>query len=178
MFITMKLVVAIFFGLRATLVSATVIRPWEIRALGTTSPPNRQGDGPIPSYAALKIADPTGYSMPSYAEASTCRLDWQYLEQPYGKPFNCTAVEYGVWSVEMVESNNTRSASPTTDFGLHIALAHKDFGLWEAEPWFKVGDNMQGMCSAGGLCAFQLKGELIPLSVKQKKKKKGAEDET
>lgn len=56
--------------------------------------------------------------------------------------------------------------SPTTNFKLHFEL-HKDGQLFVGEENFKVGDNMRGLCSAGGVCSFSLKEENTPFPVKQ-----------
>ena len=147
------------------------LKPWEITRLSSTSPPNRPGDGPgIPSRVALKITDRNGYTDPvSVPEESTCVVEWLYLEDPFGREFNCTSVEYGKWSILMVEGDLVGRVSPTTDFRLRIMLVRGGGGgeVYVGEAAFKVGENMRGLCSAGGMCSFSLKEEMLPFRVLQ-----------
>ena len=199
---TMKPTASVSFLLAASsLVIALIVapktdlKPWEITRLSSTSPPNRPGDAPgIPSRVALKIVDRNGYNT-DYTDSvlaaavapkkleleveSTCVVEWLYLEDPFGREFNCTAVEYGTWRIVM-EEGDSAFPSPTTDFKLRILLVVRggiggggkggeEGGgeVFAGEAAFKVGENMKGLCSAGGMCSFSLKEEMLPFRVLQ-----------
>jgi hypothetical protein len=160
-------------GALAIAIAEPDLKPWEITRLSSTSPPNRPGDGPgIPSRVALKIADRNGYADSASAPESTCVVEWLYLEDPFGREFNCTPVEYGEWSILMEEGDLAGNVSPTTDFRLRIMLVRGGGvgggrEVFAGEAAFKVGENMRGLCSAGGMCSFSLKEEMVPFRVLQ-----------
>lgn len=138
------------------------LKPWEILHLSTFSPPGRPGDTQLHSNLNFTISDPND----STVSPTTCVAKWLYDELPYNQTNACDVVSGGQWTFEMLESDNNRTASPTTDFKLRFELTTKDarcVGMAK----FTVGDNLSGMCSAGGICGFALKDEDTPFAVQQ-----------
>lgn len=139
-------------------------KPWEISRLTTFSPPNRPGSSPW-NLINITIADPNDDPVAPV----DCGATWTLESPPYGQVHDCSEVAGGggQWAFTMLESDSP-TASPTTDFVLRFTLA-KNGETYIGTEAFAVGDNMSGLCSAGGVCSFGLKEELIPFPVHQKR---------
>jgi hypothetical protein len=147
---------------------AASLKPWEITSLSTSSPPGRPG-AELPCAMHINITDPSNYPESSAAPIATCSARWLYGSEPYDQLFNCTDVEYGAWTFQIL-SLDTRSASPTQYFVLRFLLERSDQEFFEGSAHFAVGDNMRGLCSAGGYCSFSIKEEKVPFHINQTRK--------
>jgi hypothetical protein len=143
--------------------SASAVRslePWLINRLTTFSPPDRPGSSPW-SIINITITDPNDMT----ATSAICATTWTFEEPPYDIVNPCSEVPGGKWTFSMLESEGS-NPSPTTNFRLRFEL-NKEDGMFAGEESFAVGENMSGLCSAGGVCSFKLKEELAPFVVKQ-----------
>ncbi|AEO63792.1 3ffc141b-2c64-46a3-8362-d57d2a3f910a [Thermothielavioides terrestris] len=156
----LNLSAAALIGLAHSVVAAGSPKPWEISYLTTFSPPGRPGSS-LYSVINITIADPND----STVSPTNCIGKWTYDTVPYNITNACSEVPGGKWTFEMLESNST-SASPTTDFKLRFEL-DKQHSQFVGTASFAVGDNLSGLCSAGGICAFELKEEDTPFPVYQ-----------
>lgn len=136
------------------------LEPWLISHLTTFSPPDRPGSSPW-SIINITITDPNDMT----ATSAICATTWTFEKPPYGIVNPCSEVPGGEWTFAMLESEGAYP-SPTTDFRVRFELKKED-GLFAGEESFVVGENMSGLCSAGGVCSFKLKEELAPFPVKQ-----------
>jgi hypothetical protein len=136
------------------------LEPWLINRLTTFSPPDRPGSSPW-SIINITITDPNDMT----AISALCATTWTFEEPPYDIVNSCSEVPGGNWTFAMLESNGP-NPSPTTDFRLRFELKKED-EAFVGEESFAVGENMSGLCSAGGVCSFKLKEELAPFPVKQ-----------
>lgn len=140
------------------------LKPWEILSLNTFSPSYRPGTLQY-SVINMTITDPNEYPP---AWAVRCATKWEFEALPYGQVHNCSEAGDAHWSFEMIKTDSAYS-SPTQDFILRfVATRHAD--TFEGSARFAVGDNIRGLCSASGVCAFQLKEELIPFQIIQEKR--------
>ncbi|EAQ85478.1 predicted protein [Chaetomium globosum CBS 148.51] len=138
------------------------LKPWLISHLSTFSPPDREGSSPW-SVINITIVDPNGM----ISNPTICATKWTFEEPPYDKVNACSDIPGGQWSFAMLESDSA-NPSPTTDFKVRFELK-KGGEVFEGTEGFKVGDNMSGLCSAGGVCSFGLKEENTPFPVVQAK---------
>ncbi|KAK4243620.1 hypothetical protein C7999DRAFT_18049 [Corynascus novoguineensis] len=140
--------------------ATSALEPWLIHDLSTFSPPDRPGST-LSSIVNVTISDPNELT----TVVAHCGATWTFQEPPYGKVYDCSEVPGAQWAFAMLEPDDGEP-SPTTNFKLHFEL-HKDGQLFVGAENFKVGDNMRGLCSAGGVCSFSLKEENAPFPVKQ-----------
>lgn len=145
------------------------LKPWEVTRLTAFSPPERPGSS-LASVVNVTISDPNALPPPDagpqgVATKAICSLTWPYGELPYDRVHNCTEVPYGRWAFAMLKAPS-RHPSPTTDFVLRFTL-EREQESFVGEGWFMVGDSMSGLCSAGGICLFELKEESIPFLINQ-----------
>jgi hypothetical protein len=152
--------ISVVLGLASLAAATPSLNPWEISRLSTFSPPARPGSSPW-SVINVTIADPNG----AIVSPTFCAAKWTFEEPPYGKVNACSDIPGGQWSFEMLESDSA-NPSPTTNFKLRFELKKKE-ELFVGTESFKVGENMSGLCSAGGVCSFGLKEESTPFMVKQ-----------
>ncbi|KAL2260336.1 hypothetical protein VTK26DRAFT_5677 [Humicola hyalothermophila] len=136
------------------------LQPWRISELTTSSAPDRPGSSPL-SVINVTISDPNEQTL----VVAYCSTTWTSEEPPYNRVEPCSEVPGGKWTFEMLESDSD-NPSPTTDFVLRFSLARED-ETFQGSARFAVGDNMRGLCSAGGVCLFELKEENTPFLVKQ-----------
>lgn len=136
------------------------LKPWLISRLSTFSPPDRPGSS-LSSVINITITDPNEF----IAISAICATTWIYEKPPYGIVNPCSEVPGGEWTFAMLESEGSYP-SPTTDFRLRFELKKGDERFMGIES-FVVGENMSGLCSAGGVCSFRLKEETAPFPVKQ-----------
>ncbi|KAH6843440.1 hypothetical protein B0I37DRAFT_418540 [Chaetomium sp. MPI-CAGE-AT-0009] len=136
------------------------LKPWQISQLRTFSPPNREGSSPW-SLINITIGDPNALIV----NPTSCATQWTVDDPPFEKLNACSEIPSGQWGFEMLKSDST-NPSPTTDFRVRYFLKKGD-EAFEGTGSFKVGDNMQGLCSAGGVCSFELKEENTPFLVTQ-----------
>lgn len=149
-------------GLASLTLADPDLKPWQISHLSTFSPPNREGSSPW-SLINITIADPNGLIV----NPAICVTKWTFEEPPYDKVNACSDIPGGQWSFAMLEADST-NPSPTTDFRVRFELKKGD-EVFEGTEGFKVGDNMSGLCSAGGVCSFGLKEENTPFPVIQRR---------
>jgi hypothetical protein len=136
------------------------LKPWQISHLRTFSPPNREGSSPW-SLINITIADPNGFIV----NPAICATQWTFEEPPYDRVNACSDIPGGQWSFAMLKADSA-NPSPTTDFRVRFELK-KGGEVFEGTGSFRVGENMSGLCSAGGVCSFGLKDENTPFSVSQ-----------
>jgi hypothetical protein len=138
-------------------------KPWEVSQLTTFSPSGRPGSSPW-SIINITISDPNDDSV----SPATCVGKWTFEEPPYGVVNNCSDVPGGNWTFAMLKSDNATTASPTTDFKVRFWLK-KGKAVFVGTQKFVVGENMSGLCSASGVCGFELKAGMTPVLVKQER---------
>ena len=167
-------------GQLGTVSSSTTLEPWEVASIRTFSPPYSPGIN-LSSGIAFTISDPntleagpahrgTAIFPPSTAN---CSGSWTDEGQAYNKPFSCTEVPYGYWSFE-IRKPATGYASPMTHFDVRFhrvcnvtVIGSVYSKVFAGQQHFEVGQNMQGLCGASGICSFQLKNESAPVMVTQ-----------
>ncbi|KAK3291147.1 uncharacterized protein B0H64DRAFT_409919 [Chaetomium fimeti] len=152
--------VSFILGLAPLALADEDLQPWRISQLRTFSPPDREGSSPW-SLINITIADPNGLIV----NPASCATKWTLEELPYGHVNACSDIPGGQWTFAMLESD-AANPSPTTDFKVRFELKKGD-EAFEGTENFKVGDNMRGLCSAGGVCSFELKEENTPFLVTQ-----------
>ncbi|KAL2015338.1 hypothetical protein VTK56DRAFT_5782 [Thermocarpiscus australiensis] len=147
------------------------LKPWEISRLSTFSPSERPGRT-LSSVINITISDPNYLPLPdgspqgiSISTDATCGAAWTSDKPPYNQAHSCTEVPYGRWTFEMIETDSGYP-SPTTDFVLRFTLARAEESF-VGTARFVVGENMRGLCSAGGVCSFGLKEEMVPFLINQ-----------
>lgn len=146
--------------------------PWEITRLVVSGLPYR-GDltcHDLRNTIAVEIRDPNRYLglNSSGSDLTQCITKFPYCSPPYNTRFSCTDIPYGNWTFTVSPGENADPAywSPGQNFTLGLQLLLKERGVFfAAQPRFAVGDNLRGMCSAGGACSFGLKEEMVPLLV-------------
>lgn len=159
------------------------LKPWEISHLSTFSPSGRPGSS-MYNILNLTITDPntlpaahtpTGTAVfpPSTA---ICNTSWVSGNEPYNQVLNCTAIDYGYWTFEILEANTTDYHSGTQNFDVKITLVDSvrvpgedAKQVFTGRAHFEVGQNMKGLCAASGFCSWGLKEELSPWLVNQKR---------
>ncbi|KAL2174033.1 uncharacterized protein P884DRAFT_272786 [Thermothelomyces heterothallicus CBS 202.75] len=145
----------------AALATATLaLELWLISELTTFSPPDRPGSSPH-SVINATISDPNDQT----PVTAFCAATSTFEEPPYGTVNACSEVPGGRWRFAMLEADDGE-ASPTTNFKLRFEL-DKDGQTLAGTASFRVGENLSGLCSAGGVCSFSLKEESTPFPVKQ-----------
>ncbi|KAK0710141.1 hypothetical protein B0T26DRAFT_755252 [Lasiosphaeria miniovina] len=177
-------IAALVLGSQAT----AALKPWEISALRTFSPSGRPDSSPW-SFINLTIADRNTYAAtapPPDASApgiaATCFVQWPYAGDAYGREVNCTTTTTTTtplssspppeWTLTMLPTPGSAYASPLNDFMLRLTLTLKFAGAedkYEGSARFALGpgQNLQGICSASGVCAFALRDEAVPVLVLQ-----------
>ena len=155
--------------------------PWEVSSLSTFSPSGRPGSSPY-STVNITITDPNtivaGRSPTGMAgfppSTAICNASFVGSDPPYNKVLNCSETKYGQWTFEMLKTNNTGYPSATTNFDIRFTRVNNVTVIWEefskvyvGQAHFEVGDNMQGVCGASGVCSWGLKGELRPWLINQ-----------
>lgn len=159
----------------ARALSQYTIQPWKITRLATSGLPYRGEAGchePL-NTIAVEIQDPNSYSGLESTSPNTtqCIAKFPYCSPPFYKPFNCTEVSYGAWSFTFFPTNDqvdTKYWNPGQNFTISLRLEPRQLGVWyDGKVEFSVGGNLRGLCSAGGICSFSLKEELVPLLVNQ-----------
>lgn len=153
-------VIASVLGFAPMATVASSLKPWEISRLSTFSPSGRPGSSPW-SVINITISDPNE----AIISPSICSGKWTFEEPPYGIINNCSEVPGAEWSFVMLQSEGSGS-SPTMDFKLRFELTRNRMSFQGTEK-FAVGENLSGLCSASGVCAFGLKEEKTPVLVKQ-----------
>lgn len=140
-------------------ISTPGLRPWELLSLNTFSPSYRPGTVQY-SVITITITDPNDHP-PTWAV--DCTAKWDFESLPYGQMYNCSEAGDAQWSFEMLKADSAYS-SPTQDFVLRFMLTRYS-ETFEGSARFAVGDNLRGLCSASGVCAFQLKEDHIPFPI-------------
>ena len=171
-----KRVLTFFVTAMAATGAASSLKPWAVLRLATSSLPDRPGtESQLSSSISIEIADTNDYAARagSGTENTTCVARWSYAVGPYDQVYICTAVPYGAWSFSM-EDSGTAYSSPIVDFVLRFRLQlaggdGRGQDVFEGAAHFAVGDNMSGLCSAGGICSFRLKDEMTPFYINQTK---------
>ncbi|KAL2152847.1 hypothetical protein VTH82DRAFT_4002 [Thermothelomyces myriococcoides] len=141
--------------------SALALEPWLVSELRTFSPPNRPDFPPRDNLINATISDPNDL----VAVSTFCATTWAFEDLPYGRVNACSDVPGGQWRFTILEADEGES-SPLTNFKLRFELEKDDQTLFGTAS-FKIGDNLSGLCSAGGVCSFSLKEEYAPFPVKQ-----------
>ncbi|KAK0707978.1 hypothetical protein B0H67DRAFT_495538 [Lasiosphaeris hirsuta] len=145
--------------------STEPLKPWEVLRLTTFSPSGRPGSSPW-SVINITISDQNNYNVQT--TTVECGAKWTTDLPPYGQGYNCSDVPYGSWTFRMLKSESPYS-SPTQDFGLQFTLV-QGMNVFDGSANFAIGDNLRGLCSASGVCAFQLKEEMTPFAVEYTKR--------
>ncbi|OIW30170.1 hypothetical protein CONLIGDRAFT_576629 [Coniochaeta ligniaria NRRL 30616] len=155
--------------------------PWEISSLSTFSPSGRPGSSPY-SILNITISDPNTIlagpspTGPAVFPPSTaiCNTSFVGTAPPYNQILNCSEVQYGSWTFEILEANNTSYPSATTNFD--VRFTHVDnvtvigdvySQVYAGTGHFEVGKNMAGICGASGVCSWGLKDEERPYLIQQ-----------
>jgi len=166
---------AIFTLLASAAFAQNSIKPWEITRLVASGAPYRGNltcHDPLTTIA-VEIQDTNEYPglNSTGSRATQCIVKSPYCSPPYHQSFNCTEVPYGTWTFSFFPSDEQADLtywSPGQSFVLAFRLLLRERGVWyEGQASFAVGENMRGLCSAGGVCSFRLKEELVPLYVNQ-----------
>lgn len=151
-------------------------RPWEITRLSVSGLPYRGDEGlyePL-NTLAVEVRDPNEYADP--VALSQCITKFSYGSPPYGVFFNCTEVAYGRWTFAffpppLVPGREQPTYwNPGQNFTLALQLWISSRGIWlkgQADFSVAAGGNLGGLCSAGGICGFSAKEELLPIFVSQ-----------
>ena len=157
-----------------------VFAPWEITRLTTFSPSGRPNSSPW-SLINVTITDPntipagqtpTGTAVfePVIANCSTA---WTFDSDPFNQVFNCTDIDHGSWTFEML-NDGVESPIATQNFNLWFKQARKlrtpggNYSIeFEGTGQFRIGENMEGICGGSGVCSFSLKNEAKPFSINQ-----------
>jgi hypothetical protein len=155
--------------------------PWEVSSLSTFSPSGRPGSSPY-STVNITITDPNTIQAgpapngeavfpPSTA---ICNVSFVGDAPPYNRAVNCSGVQYGFWTFEMLEAKNTSYPSATTNFD--VRFTHVDnvtvigsvySKVYVGTGHFEVGKNMAGVCGGSGVCSWGLKAEERPSLINQ-----------
>ena len=108
---------------------------------------------------------------------ANCTAKWLMDEGPYHRSHNCTDIEaedWNNWTFEVVETNTNSGSWPLTNFDLIITrtcnVTRGDnvyMKSYEGRAHFEVGATLGGLCSAGGICGFQLKNQSSPVLIEQ-----------
>ncbi|TPX10342.1 uncharacterized protein E0L32_008747 [Thyridium curvatum] len=165
------------------------LEPWEVSQVSVASPPSLTSQPSLRSYLSIIIADPNIIDgvgsksgpinfQPSIAQ---CNVSWyaQDGEQPYDQSRNCT-LETGYpakWSFVVVPPNReygAMSGGALTNFSVQFTLVDEIITpvnsvrkVYVGEGHFEVGENMEGLCGASGICAFSLRNESAPVLIEQ-----------
>lgn len=151
--------------------------PWEITRLSVSGLPWRGEEGlhePL-NTLAVEVRDPNDYANPQPLVQYITKFP--YASPPYHNAFNCTEVSYGRWEFAFFPPNPPRDDAepqywnPGQNFTLELRLLPMSSGSWfEGQASFSVsaGGNLRGLCSAGGVCSFMVKEEMLPVYVQQK----------
>lgn len=154
------------------------MRPWEITRLSVSGLPWRGEEGlhePL-NTLAVEVRDPNEYA--NSEPVVQCITKFSYASPPYHHSFNCTAVSYGRWEFAFFPPNPPQDDAepqywnPGQNFTLELRLFPMSSGSWfEGQANFSVsaGGNLRGLCSAGGVCSFAVKEEMLPVYVQQKR---------
>lgn len=153
-------VFASVLGFAPLAIAASPLKPWEISRLTTFSPSGRPGSSPW-SVINITISDPNEV----INSPAICSGKWTFEEPPYGIVNTCSEVPGGKWTFVMLQSEGS-SPSPTMDFKLRFEQNKNGISFQGMEN-FVIGENLSGLCSASGVCAFALKEEKTPVLVKQ-----------
>jgi len=184
--------ILLFFFLKPTL-SVSIppnLKPWLVTAVGTFAPSGRSNN---PPYSVLRISihdpntiplAPTRYSdMTSFPSSNaTCHVQWNSYngEDPFEKGvIPCTSSEdyrAGRWNMQLLKQNVTGwGSSATRDFQVKFELEESmilDDGIvtmnFTGTAGFAVGQELQLVCGASGVCSAGLKQERAPVEVVQK----------
>lgn len=176
-----------FIPALATLAAAVTIgpkdtpEPWEVSSAWTFSPSGRPGSSPY-STVNVTITDPnTVLAGPAprgsaifVPTTTVCNASFTPSTLPYNKVYNCSEVQYGYWTFEMLEANNTQYASATTNFD--VRFTHVDnvtvignvyTKVYIGTGHFQLGTNMAGVCGASGVCSWGLEETEKPYLIHQ-----------
>ncbi|KAK4158656.1 hypothetical protein QBC43DRAFT_328595 [Cladorrhinum sp. PSN259] len=169
------------------------LKPWLVTAVGAGTPSGRSNN---PPYSSLRISisdpntiplGPTRYStMTSFPPSNaTCFLKWNAFngEDPFAKfgagaAIPCWSDNFsaGRWSMQLLSQNVTGyGPSATRDFRVRYELEESmilDDGIvtmtFAGTVGFAVGQELQLVCGASGVCSTGLKQERVPVQVVQK----------
>ncbi|KAK1832031.1 hypothetical protein QBC39DRAFT_257430 [Podospora conica] len=152
------------------------MRPWEITRLSVSGLPWRGEEGlhePL-NTLAVEVRDRNDYA--SSEPLVQCITKFPYASPPYHRPFNCTEVSYGRWEFAFFPTTPPQDNSepqywnPGQNFTLELRLLSTSSGSWlRGQANFSVsgGGNLRGLCSAGGVCSFAAKEEMLPVYLQQ-----------
>ncbi|KAK0640713.1 hypothetical protein B0T16DRAFT_460871 [Cercophora newfieldiana] len=170
------LATTISLGLMGSAAAAqSILQAWEITRLVSSGLPYRseaECHNPL-NTIAVEIQDHNSYpgSESTKSNSTQCIAKFPYCAPPFHKLFNCSEASYGSWSFTFFPTNgnvDTEYWNPGQNFTISLRLALRGRGDWyEGQAAFSVGGNMRGLCSAGGICSFSLKEEIVPLMVNQ-----------
>lgn len=159
------------------LCTSASMRPWELTRLSVTGLPWRGEEGlhePL-NTLAVEIRDPSEYA--NSQPVVECITKFPYASPPYHQAFNCTELSYGWWQFAffppkpLQDNSEPQYWNPGQDFTLELRLFSMSSGSWfEGQANFSVsaGGNLRGLCSAGGVCSFMVKEEMLPVYIQQK----------
>ncbi|XXH05907.1 NAD(P)H-dependent D-xylose reductase (XR) [Hypoxylon texense] len=165
--------------------------PWQVTRLTTGQPSGRPGSNPL-AHVFANITNPSPIpagpgAAPFAASSANCSVDWAFgTAQPYGGVHECTTVPTAAaedrspasassskWTIEILETDPSLYA-PTEKLDVRFTLTLTSSLTVDGSAYskvlvatqhFEVGDNMRGICGGSGVCAWDLKEELIPLLI-------------
>jgi hypothetical protein len=155
------------------------LAPWEISFVSTFNPSGGPWDS-LKSVVNITITDPNTIKAGSsptgtvvFTPSTTiCNVSFVPSALPYNQPFNCSETAFGYWTFEMLEADDM--PDPTTNFDVRFThvdsvwvVASNYTQVYVGTGHFEVGKNMGGLCSASGICAWNLKEESTPYLVNQ-----------
>ncbi|KAK0750790.1 hypothetical protein B0T18DRAFT_425543 [Schizothecium vesticola] len=153
------------------------MRPWELTRLSVSGLPWRGEEGlhePL-NTLAVEVRDPNEYAISE--PVVQCITKFPYASPPYHQAFNCTKVPYGRWDFAFFPPNPPQDNAepqywnPGQDFTLELRLFPMSSSSWfggQVNFSVSAGGNLRGLCSAGGVCSFMVKEEMLPVYVQQK----------
>lgn len=164
------------------------LKPWIVTSAGAGTPSGRSNNPPYSSLR-ISIADPntiplapTRYSnMTSFPSSNaTCYLKWNSYngEDPFEKgAIPCTSENFaaGRWSMQLLRQNVTGwGPSATRDFQAKFVLEESmvlDDGIvtmtFTGTAGFAVGQELQLVCGASGVCSTGLRQDRTPMQIVQ-----------
>lgn len=105
--------------------------------------------------------------------AANCSTEWTFEDTPFDRVLNCTDIAHGYWTFEML-TEGVESPSPTQNFDVRFTQVRNlrvpggnYTQTWVGKASFRIGENMEGLCGASGVCSFGLKAEAQPVLVDQ-----------